>query len=265
MFCFFVLFGAKLNLSHMSLFMTLLAAIYLVGRTAGKMFGANFGARISGAPKAIQKYLPLCLFSQAGVAIGLSILAGQRFPGEIGNAIVIIITTTTFIVQIIGPPFIKFAVTKAGEVGLNITEEDLLQKTKVKDIMDKNPPFIYEGMQLPDILKIFSENVNLYYPVVNNEKELRGIITVEGIKQTLMNSDLGGLVLAHDLMEPVIATVNPETMMPEAKEILDKRGIEYLPVVTKNNKVVGFMESRMFNKFISTKIIQLQKKTDSLG
>lgn len=262
---FFVLFGAKLNLSHMTLPTILLAGVYLIGRTVGKMFGASFGARISGAPKTIQKYLPVCLFSQAGVAIGLSIMAGHRFPGVIGSAIVIIITATTFIVQIAGPPCVKWAVTKAGEAGLNITEEDIIRQSKAKDIMDKNIPLIYENMSLSDILRIFSDSDHLYYPVVNTDKYLLGIITIDNIKDTFMAQGLEGFLLAHDLMEPSIAVTTPETPMSEVKELLARFNLEYLPVVTEDNKVVGFLESRAINRLISTKIIELQRQAESLG
>lgn len=261
---FFVLVGAKLDISYMTLPIVLLAFIYVTGRSSGKAIGANLGARFSGAPKTVQRYLPLCLFSQAGVAIGLSILASHYFSAQIGNAIVIIITTTTFILEIIGPPLVKVAVSKAGEVGLNITEEDLIYKTKAEDIMDRKPPLIYENMQLADILRIFSENDNLYYPVINREKELQGIITVEGIKQTFLEQDLGGLVLAHDLAQPVVAGTSKEVSIAEVKEKLNRYDIDYLPVVNKENKIEGFIERKKLNKFISTRIIELQKHADSL-
>ena len=46
----------------------------------------------------------------------------------------LIITATTFVVQILGPICVKYGVTKAGEVGLNVTEEDILKKTLVKEV-----------------------------------------------------------------------------------------------------------------------------------
>ncbi len=262
---FFVLVGARLDISYMKLPILLLVGIYLVGTTMGKMIGSKFGTRLSNAQKTVKQYLPMCLFCQAGVAIGLSILAAHLFPGEIGNAVVIIVTAAVFILEIIGPPLVKIAVTKAGEVGLNITEEDLIEKTKAADMMDTNPPLIYEGMQLTDILKIFSESANLYYPVINKNKELCGIITVDGIKQTLMERDLSsGLILAADLMEPVVATINPEVSMPEVKELLERNNLEYLPVVTEENRITGFIERRMLDKFISRRIIELQKQASFL-
>ncbi|MBU2541643.1 MAG: cation:proton antiporter [Candidatus Omnitrophica bacterium] len=261
---FFVLVGAKLNISHMTPPIILLGVVYLVARTGGKAIGARFGAFISGAAKSVQKYLPLCLLSQAGVAIGLSILASHYFPGEISNAIIIIITATAFILELIGPVLVRVAVTKAGEVGLNITEEDIIQKSSAKELMDKNPPLIYDNMKLEDILRAFSEHDNLYYPVINRNKTLLGIITIEGIKQTFLERDIGGLILAHDLMQPVIASISSETLISEVKEILNRYDIEYLPVINKDKRLEGFIERKKLNKFVSTKIIELQKQADSL-
>ena len=261
---FFVLVGAKLNISHMTLPIILLGVIYIIGRSAGKAIGANLGARISGAPKTVQKYLPLCLFSQAGVAIGLSILASHYFPGYIGNAVIIVVTSTAFILEVIGPPFVKFAVTKSGEVGMNITEDDFIRKLKVEEIMDKNPPLIYKNMPLAQILTIFSESPNLYYPVVDTNKKLLGIITVDNIKNTFMVTSLSDLLLAVDVMEPAIASVTSKSSISELKELLAKYNLEYLPVVTQENEVTGFIERRMVYKVISTKIMELQRRTDLL-
>ena len=263
---FFVLVGAKLNVRHMNISILTIGFIYLIGRTLGKMVGSKFGARFSGAAKSVQKYIPLCLFSQAGVAIGLSLLADQRFPGEVGNTIVIIITAATFILEIIGPPFVKLAIVKAGEVGLNITEDDINLQTTAKDIMDKQPPLIDENMSLTEILRVFSESDNLYYPVVNADNQLLGIITIDKIKTTFMAaSELGSLLLANELMEPVVAVTTPETALSEVKAILSRYGLEYLPVVIEEKKVVGFLESRAIQREMSRKIIELQKEAETLG
>ncbi len=261
---FFVLIGARLQLGHMALGILFLVFVYLTCGMTGKMIGSYMGARLSKAPITVLKYLPLSLFSQAGVAIGLSILVAQYFPGDIANTVVIVVTTTTFATQILGPPFTEFAVKKAGEVGLNITEEDIIQKTKAKEAMDKNPPLVYENMRLEDILKIFSESDNLYYPVVDKNKKLCGIITVEGIKKTFLETDIGELILAYDLMEPVAATASAETPLSEVKEILNSHNIEYLPIVDKDHKIEGFIETKSLNKWISTKIIELQKQINAL-
>ena len=191
-------------------------------------------------------------------------MASHYFPGDIGNGIIVIITATAFILEIVGPSLVKVAVTKAGEVGLNITEDDLVHTLKAEDIMDKSPPLIYENTPLARILTIFSESPNLYYPVVDSNKKLLGIITVDNIKNTFMVAGLNDLFLAVDVMEAPIALATRDSSIFELKKILARYNLEYLPVVDQENRVVGFIERRMLYKIISTKVIELQRRADSL-
>lgn len=262
---FFVMVGASLNFQKLSVAIVVLAVLYLVGMVVGKMVGAYIGAKISGAPAVVRKYLPFCLFSQAGVAIGLSIIAYHLFPHDLGNTIIVIITINAFVVQLFGPSLTKWAVTRAGEVGLNVTEEDIIKKTQVAELMDKNPPVIYENMPLSAVMKIFVESSHLYYPVIDSDKRLVGIISVDSIKHTLMETGIGQLLLAYDLMEPIVITVTGKTHISEAKELFNKYNIDYLPVVKEDNIVDGLIERRMLNKLISTKYMELQKRAEMLG
>ena len=115
---FFVLVGARLKVSLLPQ-MGLLGLLYIILRAFGKFFGAYFGARISHAPKVVQRYLGLGLFSQAGVAVGLSLAAANILNTPetkgLGDTIINVIAATTFVVQIIGPPLTRLAVIKSGE------------------------------------------------------------------------------------------------------------------------------------------------------
>jgi len=261
---FFVLIGAKLNFSQMSKSAFLLVGLYLFGTMFGKVIGSKVGSYISGAPKTVRRYLPLALFSQAGVAIGLSILAAHYFPGKIGDTLIVVITATTFFLQLIGPSFTKFAVTKAQETGLNVTEDDLIEGMKAKDVMDPNPPLIYKNMPLAKILEIFSQTNNLYYPVVDIDRKILGIITVDSLKNIFNVSSLSDLLLAIDFMESVVDSVRPDSTISSVKELFSRYNLEYLPVTKDDNTIEGFIERRLLNKFISAKLIELQRQADSL-
>ena len=118
---FFLFVGARLQIGLLPT-MGILGLLYIIGRTAGKWIGAWFGSWISGAESSVRKYLGWALFSQAGVAIGLALDIYQHFgkygtTGEtMGHTVLNIIAATTLIVQIIGPPSVKFAITKAKEI-----------------------------------------------------------------------------------------------------------------------------------------------------
>jgi len=120
---FFTLIGARFQIKLLPA-MGLIGLVYVLLRSLGKFTGAWLGGRLSGAKKAVQDNLGFSLLSQAGVAIGLALAASNRFSAlgpdgkVLGNLIISVVTATTFIVQIIGPIFVKFAIKRAGEIGL---------------------------------------------------------------------------------------------------------------------------------------------------
>jgi len=261
---FFVLVGAKLNILNISVIVGILAIVFLVGRVLGKALGATLGAYLSKAPVGVRKYLPYCLLSQAGVAIGLSIVAGQTFKGSVGDVIIMVVTTTTFVVQIAGPPFVKYAVTKAGEVGLNITEEDLIKQSKARDIADRTIPSISETDSITKILKLFSERDNFYYPVVDKNEKLIGIVSIDHLKDTFIASEFSDYLLAFDIMEPVVVTCREDTEAVIVRNDLKKFDIQSIPMVDETGKVLGMIENRGLQQLFSRRIIELQSKAKSL-
>ena len=104
------------------------------------------------------RYLPLCLLSQSGVAIGLSLIAYQRFPGTIGQTILVVVTTTVFVVQLVGPALVKVALEKAGEAGLNVTEEDILTRHRVADVLPADRAVVPNTIRLSELLRLCAEH-----------------------------------------------------------------------------------------------------------
>lgn len=262
---FFVFIGAKLNFAQIDLLVVGLVALYLVTRTAGKMLGAFFGASISGAPATVRKYLPFCLFSQAGVAIGLSIVAAQLLPEHLGNIVIVVITSTTFVVQIIGPFCVKFGITKAGEVGLNITEEDIIASVRVSDILDKKAPFIKENTPLNEILQNFSDYPYFYYPVIGEDQKLKGIISIDSVRQIFRDKDISDVIIADDILEPVKVKILDTASGTEAKELFDRYHVDFIPVVDKEGRVAGMLEERIFYGIIARRQLEVEQKAHLLA
>lgn len=111
---FFVGSGAELQLSILSS-IGVAGVIYVVLRVVGKMGGTAFAATLCKADSKIKKYLGLALVPQAGVAIGLSLVATTAVP-QFGATIRAIILCATFIYELIGPAVAKFSLMKAGEI-----------------------------------------------------------------------------------------------------------------------------------------------------
>jgi Kef-type K+ transport system membrane component KefB/predicted transcriptional regulator len=263
---FFVLVGARLRLTGVPAWIVVLAAVYVVGRSAGKMTGAWLGAAIARAPAAVRRYLGICLFSQAGVAVGLSLLASERFGNNMGEAIVLIITVTTFLVQVFGPILVKAGVVRAGEVGMNITEDDLIRQHAVGDVMDKSVPTIPAGMGLAEVIRIVSQTDRSYYPVVSPENRLLGAITLHGIRNTFATQELNSWLVALDVVEPVIAKVTPQVSLSHAFEEATRHGLQYLPVVDSDQEdaFVGVLDCPAIHRSLAAEVLSRQKKADSM-
>ena len=265
---FFVLVGARLHLKGMASWMWAAAGVYVVGRTAGKMVGAALGARWGNAPAAVRRYLGLCLFSQAGVAVGLAILASDRFAGcqaagmDMGLAIVGVVTATTFLVQIIGPPCVKLAVKRAGEVGLNVTEADLIETHSVGDLTDRSVPSLRSDMPLRAVLRTVAQSDATAYAVTDKDGRLLGVITLEGLRQSFLEERLGEMLVAYDLMSPPVETTTPRERLSEALAKMRDRDLEFLPVVdgTGEGKLVGMLEARKVRRHLAEEIIRRQQK-----
>lgn len=111
---FFTVAGVELNISLLK-DVGVLGLVYILSRVLGKMLGASIGAKLAQSPSVVQKYLGLTLVPQAGVAIGLAMVAEVTLPSPYGSKIRTIILAATVIYELVGPLLTKIAIFKAGE------------------------------------------------------------------------------------------------------------------------------------------------------
>jgi len=110
---FFVLAGLHFDLSMLKV-AGLLALSIVAARYAGKYAGTWIGGTISRAPEAVKRYLGLALLPQAGVAVGLVLLAEKTFPA-FGSVMLAAVLTSVIVNELVTPPLTKYALFKAGE------------------------------------------------------------------------------------------------------------------------------------------------------
>ena len=267
---FFVIAGAHINAGGMPLWMWGLAGAYLVGRTGGKMLGAAFGARLAGAAPALRKYLGLCLFCQGGVDVGLAILASARFADlevhgiGVGGAIMLIIAVTTLVVEVLGPPAVKYAITKAGEVGLNVTEDDLIASYAAGDVMDTEAPTFAADATLGRILGVIALADANAFPVTDGNGRLVGVITIQELKQSFSAEGLSDFLVAADLMQPPPDTVTAATPLADALDLMSSQHLDALPVVAAADdpRLVGLIEQRAVNRRVSEELLRRHRLAD---
>ncbi len=107
---FFTLAGASLSLQSLSS-IGLIGIAYIISRIIGKILGGFLGARISKANKCTQIWIGPALLPQAGIAVGMALVASSQFPQYQQLLLSIVISTTIFF-EIIGPIFTRLALNK---------------------------------------------------------------------------------------------------------------------------------------------------------
>ena len=123
-------------------------------------------------------------------------------------------------------------------------EVSILKSLPVRDFMVRNVAFVPEIMTLSSLLQFIKESASSYFPVVNSEEELVGIISLRDIRPILLEENLMGLVIAKDIMNEDVITLTPEENLFDAMGKFGIKDIGQLPVVDKDNpkKVVGMLK-----------------------
>lgn len=111
---FYVVVGMNLEVGLLGS-IGMVSAVYFVMRIIGKAAGAWAGGTAVGAPATVRNYMGLALMPQAGVALGLALVARSTFP-EVGTAIFTAITASTVVYEVTGPLATRFALSRAGEI-----------------------------------------------------------------------------------------------------------------------------------------------------
>jgi Kef-type K+ transport system membrane component KefB len=110
---FFVLAGFKLDLTALKT-AGLIVLVYIGARAFGRIACGALGAWIGHADVKVRRYVGWCLLPQAGVALGLGLLAADKFPA-LGDRLLSLLIGTTVVFEIVGPIVTRLALRMAGE------------------------------------------------------------------------------------------------------------------------------------------------------
>lgn len=114
---FFVLSGAALEIGVLPQ-IGLLALAYMSLRILGRLSGAWLGGRLCNAEASITNWMGMALMPQAGVALGMALVATQHFP-ELSETVLPVVLVSTVFFELIGPIFTRFVLRRVGETGLH--------------------------------------------------------------------------------------------------------------------------------------------------
>ncbi|MAY82564.1 MAG: IMP dehydrogenase [Flavobacteriales bacterium] len=141
------------------------------------------------------------------------------------------------------------AIAIAGEGGIGVLHKNMSieqQAAEVRKVkrsesgMIQDPITLHMDATVMDALNLMKENSIGGIPVVDKENKLQGIVTNRDLRfQKDMNRDVKEVMSKDNLV-----TVSKGTDLSKAEEILQQYKIEKLPVVDKDNKLMGLITYR---------------------
>ncbi len=111
---FFLLAGSALHVEALAQ-VGLLGGAYICLRIMGLTLGTYLGGWLGGADPLTSRLMGLALLPQAGVAIGMTLLAVQHFP-ELKNTLLPLVLGSTMFFEILGPVVTRRVLIRMGEV-----------------------------------------------------------------------------------------------------------------------------------------------------
>jgi CBS domain-containing protein len=119
---------------------------------------------------------------------------------------------------------------------------------------------------LEELIQLVSETESFYYPVVDTEHHVVGAITLHGIRNTFATKELNDWLVALDIMEPLVATVTPETPLADALEKTRRFDFDYLPVVASDEdaRYIGLLDYPTVRRLLSAEVLSRQERADNI-
>ncbi|MFA3920820.1 cation:proton antiporter [Ruegeria hyattellae] len=113
MILFFLLAGATLDVEAFGL-MGWAGVLFLILRTGARFVGGYFGARLGGLPCHQSYWYGPALLPQAGVAVGMALVAGEQFPNWAASIMAYTLASTV-VFEVLGPPLTLMSIRRTAD------------------------------------------------------------------------------------------------------------------------------------------------------
>jgi CIC family chloride channel protein len=146
---------------------------------------------------------------------------------------------------------------------------DILQAIPVNDLMPlvKKVTLIPQDMPFLEFKRYFSQTKQHYFPVVDGEKRLVGIFSINDIRGVLFSPEIEQLVLMKDVGTSDIIVTTPEEDLNAVLKKFTTRNIDSLPVVRTDDHgiLLGMLNRREVIHFYNQKVQEMKSRRDTFS
>jgi chloride channel protein, CIC family len=152
--------------------------------------------------------------------------------------------------------------------GINLhrgVEENILNSITVSSVMERDFETLPETMSFAEFMAYFPSSKAQYYPIVDAEKRLTGVVSFQDIREIMLEEGLEQIVVMKDLAETDLITLNPSDNLTRASQKFGIKDIETIPVVSSydNRQLLGILKRKdvidTYNKAVLMRDIEEQQ------
>ncbi|HOE62684.1 MAG TPA: chloride channel protein [Candidatus Sumerlaeota bacterium] len=125
----------------------------------------------------------------------------------------------------------------------NAALPNLLSLSTAAAVMHPPTKFLKETDTLPNILHHAAEVHDTIFPVEDKEGRFIGLITLNDLKSVLAIGDMGRIIIAADIADPLPRTLTPEDTLDKALNLMTETETEAVPIVSDRqpDKLLGII------------------------
>jgi CBS domain-containing protein len=125
-------------------------------------------------------------------------------------------------------------------------EMNILSSTKVREVIEKDIEIMYTHMTLKDVLAFMKGSTHNFFPVINERGEFEGVITLQDVRNVLMDPSMIYAKMAKDFMGTSdLLILTPEQDLKSAMDLFNANRASYISVIDGNTKLfLGILARR---------------------
>lgn len=128
-----------------------------------------------------------------------------------------------------------------GKILTNKHDKNLLFALRTEDFIDQYSQTINENASVTELFEMVKNGDKNIFAVVDDNKKLKGILTLDDIRPYLFNKETDASQLVIQIMKTPPAILHRDNKPLDILQTFDDTGVWNLPVVSENNDFIGFI------------------------
>jgi CIC family chloride channel protein len=138
---------------------------------------------------------------------------------------------------------------KKGHVITHDKDKSILSSLKAGSMIETGFHEVGPDTMLRELVDVVAHSSRNLFPVVNERKELLGVITLDGIREIMFKTELYDSVYAKDLMRMPPTTLSPAESMHSVMKKFDETGAWNLPVIQEGSYLGFISKTSVFTNY----------------